>query len=106
MENMQYTVGSLVSVKEKKYLLIGFDLFSRGDKYKFGYTAVPFPQGYSKPTDIYVLLDDNEFEIVERGFSDGSENAVKMVQSIMCRMSERFRAEEINNYVKTIQGEE
>lgn len=105
MRENKYLIGSLISIDNREFLVVGFEYIPQGNKLRQGHIVLPFPQGYAKPEDLCIVFDDGAFSVVNQGYTDGTEKAVEQVQVILSQTAKRFSAEEIHDYVHTVQEE-
>ena len=72
-------IGSLVQIKNMDAIIIGYSISSASSTLSLRYKAIPFPRGYTAPTCIK-LLDEEDITVVSQGFFD--EKMIKFMELI------------------------
>lgn len=63
-------IGSVVSIDDRRFVVIGHRMTRDGDDVGAGYVLVPYPLGFANADSLFVVPASRVGEVVAKGFSN------------------------------------
>ena len=64
-------IGSVVSIDDRRFVVIGHRMTREGEGVGAGYALVPYPLGFADANNLFVVPASRVDEVVAQGFSNG-----------------------------------